>query len=225
MKLTRCRPVRIVTAAWVAVGICGCSVWPFAERERTSIITPGMRMATVREIGARAQDADSAQQQQTCEQLARQIQTEPDPLVRQEIQNTVAKFSSPLAERMLLAGLSDDDLDVRLTCCHRLAERGNPAAIGPLRQALQSDPELDVRLAAIDALGKIPSTETVAALGIAVKDRDPAVQYAGVQALKAASGEDFGNDVARWQQYVAGETPQPKPDVSVAERVKQWSPF
>ena len=86
-------------------------------------------------------------------------------------------------------------------------------------------PELDVRLAAIDALGKIPSAETVAALGIALQDRDPAVQFAGVQALKAASGEDFGNDVASWQQYVAGETPKTESEISVADRVKQWAPF
>jgi hypothetical protein len=218
--------VILFSAAAVAVStLGGCSSLPFMEKERTSIITPGMRMAAVREIGPRANNADSAEQQRLCEQLALHIQTEPDPLVRLEIQNTVAQFSVPLALKMLLAGLHDENLDVRLTCCYRLAERGDATAIGPLRKVLETDSELDARLAAIDALGQIDSTETVAALALALDDRDPAVQYAGVQALKAVSGEDFGNDVSSWQMYVKGETPPAKPSVSIAERAKQWSPF
>ena len=183
-----------------------------------------MRIAAVREIAARAPDSDAAQQQRICEDLARQIQTEPDPLVRQEIQNTVAAFRAPMAERMLIAGLSDNDVDVRLTCCYRLAERAEPATLGPLQQAMKSDSDLDVRLAAIDAIAKIQSTDTVAALGSVLADRDPAVQYAAVQALKSASGEDFGNDVSAWQQYVAGGNVE-KPEISVAERIEQYSPF
>ena len=202
------KTVILFSAAAVAVStLGGCSSLPFMEKERTSIITPGMRMAAVREIGPRASNADTAEQQRLCEQLAMHIQTEPDPLVRQEIQYTVAEFSVPLALNMLLAGLNDENLDVRVTCCNRLGERGDTGAIGPLRKILETDDELDARLAAIDALGKIDSTETVAALATALDDSDPAVQYAGVQALKSASGEDFGNDVRSWQQYVSGETP------------------
>lgn len=217
--------ILISVAAVFIVSLGGCSSLPFMQKERTSVITPAMRMAAVREIGPRARNADTAEQQRICEQLAMQIQTEPDPLVRQEIQNTVAEFSPPLALRMLLAGLSDDNLDVRLTCCYRLGERGDLSAIAPLRKVLETDEELDARLAAIDALGQLKSTEAVAALATALEDRDPAVQYAGVQALKTASGEDFGNDVRAWQQYVSGETPPVGPPVSIAERAKEWSPF
>ena len=213
-----------ITAGLLVCAQCGCSTWPFAKKERTSIITPGMRMAAVREIGARAPKADMAEQQQICEQLARQIQTEPDPLVRMEIQNTVAAFKAPLAQKMLVAGLNDEDTEVRLTCCYRLAERAEQATIGPLRETMTSDTNLDVRLAAIDALAKMNSSDTISALGTALEDRDPAVQYAAVQALKSASGEDFGNDVSAWQQFVAGEVPS-KPEISVAERVQQFSPF
>lgn len=223
--MVRINPLRQTMFAVATLSALGCSAWPFAEKDRTSIITPSMRMAAVREFGPRADDADAAEQQRLCEQLALQIQSEPDPLVRQEIQNTVAKFSHPLAMRMLVAGLQDDDMNVRLTCCYRLTEKADPSTIGPLRAVVETDKELDVRLAAVDALGKMQSPEAVAALGLALADRDPALQYAGVQALKTASGQDLGNDVATWQQYVAGQNPTIKPDVSVAERVKEWTPF
>ena len=225
MKSPSATFARTATILLIAVCTCvGCSSWPFLRKERTSIITPSMRIAAVRETAARAPDTDIAEQQQICENLARQIQTESDPLVRQEIQNTVAAFNAPLAQRMLLAGLTDDDVDVRLTCCYRLAERAEPETLAALKQTLQSDSELDVRLAAIDAIAQIESTDTVAALGSVLSDRDPAVQYAAVQALKSASGKDLGNDVNVWQEYIANGTVS-QPEISVAERIQQYSPF
>ena len=217
--------LRLLCIALLLSTAGGCSVWPYGQKERSSVITPGMRMAAIREIGAQAPDTGEAEQNQLCVQLAQQIQAEPDPLVRQEIQNAVAAFSTPLAQRMLLAGLNDEDREVRLTCCYRLAERAEPETLAALREAMVADPDLDVRLAAIDALAKIQTSETVAALGTALNDRDPAVQYAAVQALKNASGEDFGNDVSAWQQYIATGSAPEKPDVSVAQRLQQYSPF
>ena len=153
-------------------------------KENTTVITPAMRIATVREMAAQADDLDSSEQTRLSQQLATQIQTEPDPLVRQAIQETAAEYSTPLAQNILLAGLQDDDLDVRLACCRKLSGRTELAVVNALRQTIERDEELDVRLAAISALGEIPSTESVAALSLALKDRDPAMQYAGVQALK-----------------------------------------
>ncbi len=213
-----------ITIVTVALSATGCSSLPFQAKERSSIITPGMRAAAVREMAPLAEKSDLAEQQRLCEQLATQIRTEPDPLVRQEIQNTVSEFSTPLALRILTAGLNDEDREVRLTCCYRLAERGEES-VDALRKAAASDTDIDVRLAAIDGLGKTQSAANVAALAPALSDRDPAVQYAAVQSLKTASGEDFGNDVRAWQQYVAGEVPAPQAKASVAQQVKQWSPF
>lgn len=220
------------TAQWLLAlfALCsvvstGCTSWPFREKERTSFITPGMRIAAVREMRAQAEGLDDEEQQRLTEQLASQIRTEPDPLVRKAIQEAVAEYSTPLAQDVLVAGLNDADLQVRITCCKKLGEKGDPTAVPILRNVLESSDELDVRLAAVDSLGKISSTETVSALAIALRDQDPAMQYAGVQALKAVSGQDFGNDVKLWQQYAEGQQPVIQPNVSLAERIKGYSPF
>ncbi len=178
-------------------------------------------MAAIQEIGLRASDADAEELQEMTEQLATQIQTEPDPLIRRAIQESIGQMSTPLADSVLVAGLQDDDLDVRLTCCQLLGQRSDPGAISALRIALETDEELDVKLAAVDALGQIKSPQSVAALSKAVNDRDPALQYAGVQALKSVSGQDLGNDVVAWRQYAASE----QPEISLAERPNGWSPF
>ena len=214
---------RLILGTISLVFIAGCTsiTPPWRERERTSVITPRMRIAAIQEIGARAADADADEQQQLSDQLATQIQTEPDPLVRREIQEAIGKLSTPLAQDVLIAGLQDDDLDVRLTSCEGLGRRDDPSVIAALRVALETDSQLDVRLAAIDALGQIKSPQSVAALAVAVNERDPALQYAGVEALKAVSGQDLGNDVSAWRQYAASE----QPEISVAERPQGWSPF
>ena len=216
-----------VPMAVVAVTVWGCASMPldlpaaFRAKEKTSIITPAMRADAIREIAARAEKADAAEQARYTEQLASQIQTEPDPLVRQAIQETIAEFETPLAREVLLAGLRDSDLDVRLTCCQMLQTRSDPVVIAGLSAVVENDDELDVRLAAVDALGHIRSPASVSALAAAVKDRDPAMQYAGVQSLKAISAQDYGNDVEAWRQYATSEQPQ----ISVAERPTGWSPF
>ena len=50
-----------------------------------------------------------------------------------------------------------------------------------------------------------------AALGEALADSDPAMQYRAVLSLKQTTGKDLGNSVERWQQYVKGEQPEPAP--------------
>ncbi|MEM8945692.1 MAG: HEAT repeat domain-containing protein [Planctomycetota bacterium] len=215
------RPFLLTLSALVACLGCASMSLPWKDQERTSIITPSMRIAAIQEIAARAKDADADERQKLTEQLATQIQTEPDPLVRQAIQAAMAEMSTDLARDVLIAGLQDDDLDVRLTCCEGLGREADPSVISALRVALETDEELDVQLAAIDALGQIRSPQSVAALATAVNDRDPALQYAGVQALKAVSGKDLGNDVTAWRQYAASE----QPEISLAERPQGWSPF
>ena len=213
--------------AVLAVTAWGCASLPFdppplfREKEKTSIITPAMRADAIREIAARADRADAAEQARYSEQLATQIQSESDPLVRQAIQETISNFETPLARAVLLAGLRDSDLDVRVTCCQMLQTRSHPEVIEGLRTVVEHDDELDVRLAAVTALGHIRSPASVAALAVAVKDRDPAMQYAGVQSLKAISGQDLGNDVEAWRQYATSD----QPEISVAEQPRSWSPF
>jgi hypothetical protein len=220
--------VLLTLATWT-----GCSVWPFKNEQRTSIITPSMRISTIREMGARAAQADSDQQQRITDQLAQQIRTEPDPLVRLSIQETVAEFDTSLAQMILLAGLNDTDRDVRMVCCRKLGQRaaksdsmaGHLNSVAELKRVLQQDEDIDVRFAAIDALGQISGTESIQALSVALHDRNPAMQYAGVQALKQISGQDFGNEVESWRQYADGENPQILPTTSIAQKVKGMIPF
>ncbi|HVT28789.1 MAG TPA: HEAT repeat domain-containing protein [Lacipirellulaceae bacterium] len=221
-----------MAVALVLMGVGGCATyeryrptfWPFPERKLTTYRTPAMRVDAIHEFAQRSTGVDTPEQRKITDQLARQIQVEPDPLVRQAIVSSIAEFQTPMAEQVLEAGLSDENSSVRLTCCQALGRRAEPNSVPSLTSALRSDKSVDVRLAAADALGKIKSPEATKALEIALDDRDPALQYAGVQSLKAITGQDYGPDVQVWRQVVEGKNP-PLPTPTIAERIRKMSPF
>ncbi len=217
-------------AALLLVALGGCqsvwrpTFWPFPERKLSTYHTPAMRVDAIHQFAMRSTGIDTPEQREITDQLARQIQVEPDPLVRQAVVATIAEFHTPMAQQVLEAGLSDENAAVRMTCCRTLGRRGEAVSVASLANALRNDKDVDVRLAATEALGKIKTPEAIKALGIALDDRDPALQYAGVLSLKAVTGRDYGPNVQAWRQVVAGENPPPYTP-SVAERLRKVSPF
>jgi HEAT repeat protein len=219
--------------AMFVVSVAGCQTyerhrptfWPFPERKLTTYNTPKMRSDAVREFGLKASGVDTPEQREITDQLARQIQVEPDPLVRQSIVKSLEEFRTPLAQQVLQAALSDDNEAVRIECCQVLGRRAEPATVTSLAATLSGDKDEDVKMAAAKALGKIKSPEAMKALAAALDDRDPAMQYVGVQSMKSITGKDYGPDVQAWRQVAAGGTLPAESAPSIAERVKNVSPF
>jgi hypothetical protein len=219
------------SSAVCVVALSGCQslswpeFWPFPERERTTYITPAMRAQAIGEFKMRSTGVDTPEQREITDQLARQIQVEPDPLVRQAVVRAIAEFHTPMSRQVLEAGLADQDEMVRVACCEMLAYRAEVETVPSLANALRNDTDMDVRLAAANALGAIKSPEAIQALTVALDDRDPAMQFAGVQSMKSITGKDYGPDVQTWRQVAAGQTPPAPATPSVAERLRKASPF
>jgi len=220
-------------AAMLSMSVAGCQMyerhrptfWPFPERKLTTYNTPAMRADAIREFALKATGDDTPQQREITDQLARQIQVEPDPLVRQSVIKAMEDFRTPMAQQVLQAGLSDDNEAVRIECCQVLGRRAETAAVASLAATLNGDKDEDVKMAAAKALGRIKSPEAMKALAVALDDRDPAMQYVGVQSLKSITGKDYGPDVQTWRQVAAGGAPPATPAPSIAERVRGISPF
>jgi hypothetical protein len=199
--------------------------WPFPERKLTTYHTPAMRVDAVGEFAMRSNGRDTPDQREGTDQLVRQIQLEPDPLVRQAIVKAAAAFATPMAEQLLEAGLKDDSSAVRTECCHALGNRKVPTSVPALAGALAMDKDQDVRMAAAEALGKIKTPESMKALAAALDDRDPAMQYVGVQSMKSVTGKDYGPDVQAWRQVASGGPTPPEVKPSIAERIRNTTPF
>jgi hypothetical protein len=230
IAMTQSRTVFCGLMAWWLLSGAGCTTfsmpqfWPFPERERTSYHTPAMRVDAVSQFTTRSTQVDSPEQRELTDQLARQIQIEPDPIVRMAVVDAIAESRTPIAQQVLEAGLDDKDPGVRAACCKALGRRADAASVPRLAAALRSDKDIDVRLAATTALGNIKAPEAMQALVIALDDRDPALQYVGVQSMKSVTGKDYGPNVDAWRQVATGGATPPEVP-SIAERIRDAARF
>ncbi len=193
------------------------------------------RIKIVEAKGKMAANGSPQDKENVAAEFKAAIPNEQDPLVRIAIMRALAGIQNETAARVLCDGMKDPDPNVRVVVCEAWGKRalaaakpGGPAAsanesdvaVRLLAQALSGETIDDVRLAAARALANIKNDpRAVGALGIALKDRNPALQFRAVASLKEISHQDFGNDVAKWQQYVDSVAPpMPQQPKAVADR-------
>jgi len=199
--------------------------WSMNQRPQADqlahIPTPAAKISVLQKLADRAGWASEKDKQAVVTGLCGAIQTEEDPLIRAEIVSTLGEYACPATDPVMYRALEDKEAEVRLAACEALGKRGGRQAAEKLADKLQVDKNVDVRLAAARALGHSKEQLAVTALGEALEDKDPAMQYRAVLSLREVTGEDFDNDVNRWRQYVSGEHPRPAKPISIAERFRQ----
>lgn len=198
--------------------------WPFGDTERTNYFTPAKRVERLRSMASQAGGKSASEQESIALDLAAQIKSEEDPVIREELVRTIAAYSTPTSRAVQMAALKDFEPAVRIAACEKLAVAGDEEVATALADLVQNDSDIDVRIAATKGLGQLKGPAVVPALAVALDDNDPALQHRAMQSLKATSGQDFGNDVSAWRQFARGETPTRKP-TSVAEQLRSLSPF
>ena len=216
----------------LAAGGSGCSSrswvpsWmPFSHQVEhlPGVPSPSERIANLQKLADKASATDVAQKGLIAQDLAKEIQKEEDSMVRAEILRALAAYGGPAAEPVLRAALNDPDADVRVVACAVWGKRGDAEAARLLGGVLSSDIDKDVRMAAARALGQSHDPAAVAALGTALEDADPAMQHRAMFALRQVSGQDFGNDVDRWRQYVKNGAVKPDQSPTFAEKLRRWT--
>lgn len=212
--MNRCCLLLLGLAGVTALG-CQSGSRLLGTKDVTTYQTPALRADAARAVAAQATGADTPDQQELVNGLARKIQTESDPLVREAIVGALASFPLPLAEQVLAAGLQDDDAGVRQASCRALGVRRSPSVVPALARVAEHDEDFDTRVAAATALGQIASPESIKSLAVALEDKNPAMQYAGVQAMQAATGRDLGGDVEAYAALARGDA---SPPTAVATR-------
>jgi len=222
--------VRYISVCIFTVSAIGCAevgnvprLLPTTEvhPELPGVTSPADRIAQLKELSEDGRKSSPDEQHKIAEELATAIRTEADPMIRAEIVRTLGEYPTERSEEVLRAALADPDEDVRIAACRAWAKRGNAEAVEVLGRVLAEDADVDVRLTAAWALGQSKEPTAVAALEPALADQDPAMQYRAVLSLRKITGQNLGNDVSRWQQYVRGETPKPAEPISIAERLRQ----
>ena len=109
------------------------------------------------------------------------------------------------ATPLFVAALSDKSELVRLEAAKVLVHLPDPAAERPLMRVLADNNEnLDVRIAAADALKHYHDIKNAQALAEALEDKDFSVVWQARRSLVYLTGRDFGYDDGAWLNYFVG---------------------
>ncbi len=218
--------------ALASVGLLtGCAEGPFssigswtpwvqqkwAEEERYVQSLYG-RKNQLRSLASRAPSMSPPEQERVSQDLTNLLREDPITLLRVEVVKTLAVIPTQTASNTLRAAIKDEETDVRIAACEAWGRRHESEAIPALQDVLGSDSDVDVRLAATRALGAFRSSGAVQALGIALDDPDPALQRLAMRSLKNASGQNHGENVVAWREYLRGSNSQPAPANPVARQ-------
>lgn len=194
---------------------------------------PHLRKKIIREKGAKGATATESEREILVAQLMLEYQTSPDPNMRREAVDALAKIPHPQRDRYLLEILQDENPFVRLSALEALGKTYS----GPkedwqalLIDRMKADTDKDVRVVAIRILGNISPKDTtsdsyrtvVVELGNLLYDKVPAVCYEAMQSLQKITDKDYGNDINRWvhfMRYVKGEVPDLPAERTFAERM------
>ena len=169
-----------------------------------------------------ADELGEAEREKIARELMRPLADDPSPLYRAQVVRTLASLSTPVASDGLRLALQDEDSQVRIEACRAWTRRGGAEAVSALTHVVRTDTDLDVRLAATRQLAEFRDPTAVSALGLALDDADPALQFRAMQSLKSITGKDFGNNVPAWRQYVQDGTYQPSDVPSIADRLRNF---
>lgn len=164
---------------------------------------PAMRTAAYRFLLNQRNYPDKHVPDDIVETVGAAWKTEPEAVTRMEALLAIGQLRGDERVRPhLLAGLDDPEPIVRETACELLAEHPTPDVVAALKERLQTDASVDVRLAAADALARIGTREAADALYRSLADADPAVRLHCRELLADLVGQDLGSDMAAWQNAI-----------------------
>lgn len=109
-------------------------------------------------------------------------------------------------------GLFEGQPEIRRHSAIGLGQLADERGVGPLDQAIKGEKDLEIRLLAVQALGRIKSPNAVARLRFLVKDNDPQVRLAvvrGIRQIGLAEGAEVLNAMGadrslevQWQAFL-----------------------
>jgi len=116
---------------------------------------------------------------------------------------TLGALGRPSAAPALRSAVLDPDPIVRSEACRALGKVGSSEDGVLLARIMTTDADRDTRVAAIEALGALQTTDPRIAFLLVegMKNADPSIRAASYASLKQIAGEDFGLDVEPWETW------------------------
>jgi HEAT repeat protein len=209
----------LLTLATAIISSVGCKTTTFFSRKEpqpapiksvadalTAVRTnsdPAVRRDAYQFLGnPKRYSGDDSSSDEITEILRLALTAETDPQLRIAVLSALAKLHSPKAIAAIAGATKDKETAVRVTACRLLGQSGARNAADQLDELLISDSSLDVRLAAAEALGNLPSRKAALALLEGVDDPDVAIRFRCRESLKKLTGTDHAADLTDWRKEI-----------------------
>jgi len=179
------------------------------------------QIAELRNLKRTAKSLGPEARERTVEQMTQLVRNDDNPLKRAAGVRVLGEIVTASSLPGLQAASVDPEPLVRIATCEAYGRRGDADASSALARLAADDADIDVRLAAVAALGKCPEQQAVQALSVALDDSNPAIQNRAVQSLKSTTGQSLGDNVAVWRAHLHGEPAPTQPVESIAERIQR----
>lgn len=227
-----------IRAGWIVLGFViatGCAGGPLGLAKYNPVLrdewekdekyghTMHHRMEEMQDWAHRGKTMPAEEQRQVATQLNKLIQEEANNVVVLQAVRTLGALTIPEAAEGLQQAARHASPDVRVVACEAWRHRGGPEAREQLTQIVNSDTDVDVRVSAARQLAYFRDTDSIRALGIALDDPNPALQFRAVESLKVITGQNYGDNVVAWREFVAGGQAKPGPGPSWAARMVGWT--
>lgn len=126
---------------------------------------------------------------------------DPDATVRAASIKALGMHGTVEDATLIVPRLKDSAAIVRWEAARALQRIHNPVAINPLIEAMRTDEDADVRMAAANALGQYAQGAVFDALVGQLTDPDYAVVQSAVDSLTTLTGHKGGPDPAEWVRW------------------------
>lgn len=191
--------------------------WQAEEEFLTSLSN---RREQIASIESRLASMDRREADEAVGVLREAILEESIMMVRLDATRILGQVPSPYAADALVGLLSDPEVDIRLAATEALGGRPAIEAVAALRGVIEKEDNIDVRLAAARELANFPQNDdAVDALGLALTDPEPALQFRAMESLAEVTGRDYGHDARKWQAFLRGGSPA-ESNPSVADSLR-----
>jgi HEAT repeat protein len=179
--------------------------------------TKAAHIRRIQDLADTARDMSPAEKMSISTKLAEQLRAESDELLQLETVRALGAFSTPGAIEGLRHALTSEQANIRIAACRSLSRIRSAQSLEILSDVARGDSNLDVRAAAVRALGEFEGEPALRALAAAVDDRDPAIQFLAVQSLRKVHGENLGDNLSVWRDFARRILHQPADTGAAAE--------
>lgn len=198
-------------ALLAAAAQCGCKT-PYIGTTAASFMSrvrqsrdPNIRYVAYGKLASSGCYENDEQKAEAVKLMIKKYESGQEPVAsRAVICRTLGELHAPSARPLLLQAVNDPEGVVRAEACRALGKIGRSEDATILARVMNVDTLEDCRIAAIEALGGLKSSDPRINVMLVegMEHEDPAIRLASLRSLRLITGKDFGPEPAPWRDFV-----------------------